>query len=518
MFQFGQLVPELTTADNVALPLLLSRVRRRAAYKQAVSWLARLGLAGDSRRTGELSGGEAQRVAVARALAIKPKVLFADEPTGSLDSLAGERVMDLLVSLTREEGTTVVLVTHDARVAAYAEREAIVRDGKVTTLTDAEVADNVLARPADVTAGRPGSTDPPPSDHAGGGIGAALLLCVLADFHAFQASSNRQCWECTDHGAERPTPSKVPPVTPRAELWKYSADYYQGQTIERLDLAALGPGAPVPPGVSGCPAPASTTPPPRWPRCCAPCPGRVGARFPGTLAGTIGDKALTGPDELVVLSATSPRSVAGTGARGHSIATAPGSRSALSTSGTPSRSACSRCCSRSSSWNYTATAAVRRPPGGAVRRDAAGRGHAAAGRRDRLGRRSAGGAGRTALCIGIFALVQPTLPGASFIGTRYFASTVTPTAAVYAGLLVAVPVVVAVAQLLALRRVQVSLLGVSRFDVAARAQPLAAGAAAGRHFPVRGRAGRHDVQEHRRGRLSWPARHHDRPGRGRALG
>jgi putative ABC transport system ATP-binding protein len=135
VFQFGQLVPELTAADNVALPLLLNRVRRAAAYQQAMSWLARLGLEGkDGRRTGELSGGEAQRVAVARALAIKPKVLFADEPTGSLDSLTGEKVMVMLTDLAREEGTTVVLVTHDARVAAYAEREVVVRDGKVTTL------------------------------------------------------------------------------------------------------------------------------------------------------------------------------------------------------------------------------------------------------------------------------------------------------------------------------------------------------------------------------------------------
>jgi putative ABC transport system ATP-binding protein len=133
VFQFGNLVPELTAADNVALPLLLQRQRRKAAYRQAAQWLDKLGL-GDkgARRTGELSGGEAQRVAVARALTLGPQVLFADEPTGSLDSLTGEKVMDLLTGLAREQNVTVVLVTHDARVAAYADREVMVRDGVVT--------------------------------------------------------------------------------------------------------------------------------------------------------------------------------------------------------------------------------------------------------------------------------------------------------------------------------------------------------------------------------------------------
>jgi len=134
VFQFGQLVPELSTADNVALPLLLNRVSRKEAYARALSWLARLGLEGlEDRRSGELSGGQAQRVAIARALVTGPKVVFADEPTGSLDSLTGEQVMNLLVDSARAEGTTVVLVTHDARVAAYADREAMVRDGIVTT-------------------------------------------------------------------------------------------------------------------------------------------------------------------------------------------------------------------------------------------------------------------------------------------------------------------------------------------------------------------------------------------------
>jgi putative ABC transport system ATP-binding protein len=133
VFQFGQLVPELTAADNVALPLLLNRVRRRAAYKTAETWLNRMGIGGKgTNRTGELSGGEAQRVAVARALALGPEVIFADEPTGSLDSLTGEKVMDLLTGLARQSGTTVVLVTHDARVAAYADRVVMVRDGLVS--------------------------------------------------------------------------------------------------------------------------------------------------------------------------------------------------------------------------------------------------------------------------------------------------------------------------------------------------------------------------------------------------
>jgi putative ABC transport system ATP-binding protein len=134
VFQFGQLVPELTAVDNIALPLLLDGVRRRAAYAQAGEWFARLGLDGlQGRRIGELSGGQAQRVAVGRALVTKPAVLFADEPTGALDSLTGEHVMDLLVDTVRAEGATVVIVTHDARVAAHADRRVTVRDGQVVS-------------------------------------------------------------------------------------------------------------------------------------------------------------------------------------------------------------------------------------------------------------------------------------------------------------------------------------------------------------------------------------------------
>ncbi|MBC6458116.1 ABC transporter ATP-binding protein [Actinomadura sp. HBU206391] len=138
VFQFGQLVPELTAEENVALPLLLGGTRRAAALKEAGTWLERLGLDGlEKRRSGELSGGQAQRVALARGLVARPEILFADEPTGSLDSLTGEQVMDLLVAAAREQGTTVIVVTHEPRVAAYADREVIVRDGKVSSFSAA---------------------------------------------------------------------------------------------------------------------------------------------------------------------------------------------------------------------------------------------------------------------------------------------------------------------------------------------------------------------------------------------
>jgi putative ABC transport system ATP-binding protein len=134
VFQFGQLVPELTAQENVALPLLLAGTARTTAMSAAREWFGRLGLDGlERRRSGELSGGQAQRVALARGLVSRPQVLFADEPTGALDSLTGEQVMDLLTAAAREQGTTVVLVTHEPRVAAYADREVIVRDGKLTS-------------------------------------------------------------------------------------------------------------------------------------------------------------------------------------------------------------------------------------------------------------------------------------------------------------------------------------------------------------------------------------------------
>jgi putative ABC transport system ATP-binding protein len=135
IFQFGQLVPELTCLENVALPLRLGDVRRREAEARARDWLAQLEV-GDvaGKLPGQISGGQGQRVAVARALVTRPTVIFADEPTGALDSLNGEKVMRLLTQAARDTEAAVVLVTHEARVAAYSDREVVVRDGTTRKL------------------------------------------------------------------------------------------------------------------------------------------------------------------------------------------------------------------------------------------------------------------------------------------------------------------------------------------------------------------------------------------------
>ncbi|MEU6956264.1 ABC transporter ATP-binding protein [Streptomyces sp. NPDC045714] len=138
VFQFGQLVPELTCVENVALPLRLNGVTRKAAERTALEWMERLEVDDlGTKRPGEVSGGQGQRVAVARALAASPKVIFADEPTGALDSLNGERVMELLTEAARSANVAVVLVTHEARVAAYSDRDVTVRDGRARDMEHA---------------------------------------------------------------------------------------------------------------------------------------------------------------------------------------------------------------------------------------------------------------------------------------------------------------------------------------------------------------------------------------------
>ncbi|MEV5325088.1 ABC transporter ATP-binding protein [Nonomuraea fastidiosa] len=132
VFQFGQLLPELPADENVALPLMLGGVSRAQAVSQAREWFPPLGLQGmEVRRPGELSGGQAQRVAIARALVTKPAVVFADEPTGSLDQRTGQETMRLLVEATKHNGASLLVVTHDPNVASWCDRTVEVRDGRL---------------------------------------------------------------------------------------------------------------------------------------------------------------------------------------------------------------------------------------------------------------------------------------------------------------------------------------------------------------------------------------------------
>ncbi|KDN75559.1 ABC transporter ATP-binding protein [Streptomyces olindensis] len=133
VFQFGQLLPELPAEENVALPLMLEGVPSRQAVERARRWFAPLGLEGlEQRRPGQLSGGQAQRVAIARALVIEPDVVFADEPTGALDQRTSTEVVQLLTFATRDTGAALVMVTHDADVAAHCDRILQVRDGRIS--------------------------------------------------------------------------------------------------------------------------------------------------------------------------------------------------------------------------------------------------------------------------------------------------------------------------------------------------------------------------------------------------
>ena len=134
VFQFGGLVPELTLAENVTLPLQLVGTKARVAKARADELLDALGIGElGGHVAGTVSGGQAQRAAVARALAHGPAVLLADEPTGALDTVTGEVVLDQLLGLAGEMDTAVVVVTHDNRVAAHCDRVVTITDGRVLT-------------------------------------------------------------------------------------------------------------------------------------------------------------------------------------------------------------------------------------------------------------------------------------------------------------------------------------------------------------------------------------------------
>jgi hypothetical protein len=289
--------------------------------------------------------------------------------------------------------------------------------------------------------------------------GVALLLGVLAEFHAFQADSKRVCWECTQGAA---LPGTLPS---HGEAWNYSADYYQGRTIERLDVAALGPDAPVPPGLSRLPGPGQYLASPALAQLIRTVPrDQLGDRFPGTMAGTIGNAALTGPQELVVYVGYDPAT----------LATVPGTQwvTAIGTSPGPEVF--------TAFFRYAFGVGVLAVLFPVLILISTATRLAAARREERFAALRLVGATPGDVSIlasvdsvasallgaiigtGVFLAIRPALAGATLTGTRYFAATVTPTAWGYVALLIAVPLASALASLLALGRVRISPLGVSR--------------------------------------------------------
>ncbi|HEX7164153.1 MAG TPA: FtsX-like permease family protein [Trebonia sp.] len=290
-------------------------------------------------------------------------------------------------------------------------------------------------------------------------VGVALLLGVLAEFHAFQANASKQCWSCTQ-GAS------VPATLPaHGELWNNSVDFYQGQTISRLDVAALGPDAPVPPGITHLPAPGDYYASPALAALLATVPAnQLGARFPGKLIGTIGQAGLHGAGDLAIYIGHTPAQVNGI----------PGTTwvTAVNTTPTPAVftpffryafgvgvlavvfpmlvliSTATRLAADRREERFAALRLVGGTPGD-IRIVATVEAVISAF----LG--AAGGAV-------IFLLVRPALAGAALVGTQYFESDLTPTLAGYAAMLVGVPIAAAVAALVSLRRVQISPLGVTR--------------------------------------------------------
>ncbi len=136
VFQFYNLIPILTATENAALPLLLDGTPPAAARSQAGTWLERVGLDGRAtHKPGELSGGQQQRVAIARALVAEPDLVLCDEPTGNLDTRAADEIAGLLRQAASAWGRAVVMVTHDPRIAAYADRIIFLKDGTVVDET-----------------------------------------------------------------------------------------------------------------------------------------------------------------------------------------------------------------------------------------------------------------------------------------------------------------------------------------------------------------------------------------------
>jgi hypothetical protein len=292
-------------------------------------------------------------------------------------------------------------------------------------------------------------------------IGVAIMLGVLADFHAFTTANNRPSWESTQGQAL----SRDYQAATRSELWNYSNDIYQGQTIERLGVAGLGPHSPVPPGISKLPASGRYYASPALAALIRSAPrNELGDRFPGRLAGTIGQQALTGPDELVIYVGYAPAKLAALPATTlvSRIASAPERQiwthyfryafvagaiaflfPILILVGTATRLAAARREER-----YAALRLV-----GATSRQISVISSVDAVISSLLG---------AVLGIVVFLALQPWLAGTAITSQKYFSSEVTPTAAGYLVVLISVPAASAISSLLSLRRVRISPLGVTR--------------------------------------------------------
>ncbi|MBN2388863.1 MAG: ABC transporter ATP-binding protein [Anaerolineales bacterium] len=152
VFQFYNLIPVLTAVENASLPITLDGVRPAEARKRAAEWLERFELGERlNNRPDQLSGGQQQRVAVARALVAEPALILADEPTGNLDTRSGDEIASLLREVTKKYGRTVIMVTHDPRIAAYADRIIFLKDGKVI---DETILEKKNGKNADLLAGK----------------------------------------------------------------------------------------------------------------------------------------------------------------------------------------------------------------------------------------------------------------------------------------------------------------------------------------------------------------------------
>jgi hypothetical protein len=290
-------------------------------------------------------------------------------------------------------------------------------------------------------------------------VGVALLLGVLSEFHAYQANASKQCWSCTQ-GASAPNT-----LPSHGELWNNSVDFYQGQTISRLDVAALGPNAPMPPGITQLPPAGEYYASPALAALLKTVPAdQLGARFPGTMIGTIGQAGLSGSGDLAIY-------IGYTTAQLNKV---PGTQWVTSIySGPPQAvfspffrfaflvgvlavvfpmlvliSTATRLAADRREERFAALRLVGGTPGDI--------------------RTVAGVEAVLSAFLGavlgtvIFLLVRPALAGAALVGTRYFESDLTPTVAGYVAMLVGVPIAAAVAALVSLRRVQISPLGVSR--------------------------------------------------------